>query len=922
MAAAQLIGRERELAALDRCLDSVRLLTVTGPGGCGKTRIALELARRVASRTEPLEAVVVELINATTASEVVDAVLRAIGAREQSGRTPMQILLGSLAGRRLLLVLDNCEQLTQEFEHLLAAVLGSAPGTRVVVTSRAPTGITDEVVFQLGALSLPGSTAAVASVVCSDAGRFFVDRAAKVDPGFALTPTTAPAIVRICEELDGLPLALELAAARVKDMSAIEIAEGLSRRGRLDAPRQGAAAPHHRSMRASLDWSYGLLKARECELLRRLSVFAGGWTVEAARAIAFPDASETYVRGLLDALEAKGLIVSIAADGHERWSFLHTVAEYAAGHLALDPDIEQVRDRHVAWFCAYAAEADALLLEPGATGLVEAETPNLRLALANALERDAGAALSIVASLTRYWILAERFEEGRAACAAALSVTDGDEAVAARALVLCGAGLIGALGQDYEGAVAHTQAGLTVLANLEDVGIEARCLQMAGMALILTGLDPPRGLWCANRAVELLGSSEDPLGRAWAVVNVAMAAGVCDRFDAVRHGYEEFLTIPGAAAHPRLRTWAELAGAWGELIVGSPVRALAHADMALALEGDRPSMTWFIATCHRVHALALLGRADDGLREGRAALDRAHESGALMAVPAIELALAVAEFMHGDFDAAIARAATLLEMPQVHTVVLMREVLARIALSRGDAGEAAIHGRELSALAEPNGSRRHRAVAELILGCVAVLEGEHDRGRNCLQKALTTAAELELERVAADALEELGMLAICTGDMARAARLAGAASAVRNRLGYVTPPSSGERIAVARQSCTDRNNQNTWDEAWAQGEALALTDAIAYAVRGRGPRNRPPHGWPSLTSAELEVAELAASGMSNPQIASQLFMSRSTVKMHLSNVYLKLQVANRTQLAAATSIRTANHSATAQSVQTPRARNY
>jgi len=126
MAEAQLIGRERELAALDRCLDSVRLLTVTGPGGCGKTRIALELAGRVAARPEPFEAVVVELINAATASEVVDAALRAVGAREQSGRTPMQIMLDSLAERQLLLVLDNCEQLTEEVERLAAAVLGGA----------------------------------------------------------------------------------------------------------------------------------------------------------------------------------------------------------------------------------------------------------------------------------------------------------------------------------------------------------------------------------------------------------------------------------------------------------------------------------------------------------------------------------------------------------------------------------------------------------------------------------------------------------------------------------------------------------------------------------------------------------------------------------------------------------------------------
>ena len=179
-----------------------------------------------------------------------------------------------------------------------------------------------------------------------------------------------------------------------------------------------------------------------------------------------------------------------------------------------------------------------------------------------------------------------------------------------------------------------------------------------------------------------------------------------------------------------------------------------------------------------------------------------------MAVPAIELALAVAEFMHGEFDSAVARAATLLEMPQVHTVVLMRELLARIALARGDARAASVHGREMSALAEPDGNRRYHALAELILGCVAVLDGDHDRGRDRLQKALAANAELGLERGAADALEELGMLAVRTGDTARAARLAGAASAVRKRLGYVLPPSRNERILAARQSCTDPNEQS------------------------------------------------------------------------------------------------------------------
>jgi DNA-binding CsgD family transcriptional regulator len=172
-------------------------------------------------------------------------------------------------------------------------------------------------------------------------------------------------------------------------------------------------------------------------------------------------------------------------------------------------------------------------------------------------------------------------------------------------------------------------------------------------------------------------------------------------------------------------------------------------------------------------------------------------------------------------------------------------------------------------------------------------------GRDLVQAALAAYAELGIERGGADALEELGLLAASSGDVPRAARLIAAATTARQRLDYIPPPSNRQRVQTARAEAAERDGNALWDRAWSEGQAMALGDAIAYARRSRGPRARPAIGWPSLTPTEAHTARLAARGMSNPQIASQLFISRSTLKMHLSNVYLKLGVANRTALASA-----------------------
>ncbi len=856
----------------------------------------------------------VEMASVRTFEQVVDGLLRGVGGRERAGRAPLDIAAESLTGRPALLVLDGCEHVVGEVARAVGVLLDALPAARVLVTSREPLRLGGEQVFALSPLGLPDPAADVAAVVRSDAGRLFVDRAATSDPGFELTASAARAVARICHELDGLPLALCMAAARVGAVSLSEIADGLARRGRLWGGVSDSGMDRHRSLRASLDWSWQLLDERERRLLPALSVFAGGWTAAAAHAVTPDEASEAEVRGLLETLEAKGLIVASPREQQERWSFLQTVREYAAEQLDLAGEHEAVRDRHRRWFRSYATEADRLLLGTAGHGPFDLEASNLRVAFERALERDRDDALAIAGSLMRHWILADHFEEGARASAAALSVTSEADDPAARALVRCGAGLIGTLREDYEAGLAHTQAGIGLLAAVRDDDVRARCLQMSGMVLILTGLDLSEGMRMAGRAVEVTRASRDQLGLGWALVNVAMAASISDRSDAAHAAYEEFLTIPGASEHARLRTWAELAVAWTELTVGSPERALQHADVALELEGDRPSMTHFVLICNRVHALALLGRANEAVEQGLRAETDARAACAPMALPAIEMALAVAELMNGQVESAESRARPLLDVPQTHTVTLMREVLAQSALARGDGHGARLHGSELAILAQQTGSPRHQALADYLLGCAAIIDGDSEGGRDLLQHSLAGYSELGLQRGAADALEELGLLAASAGDGVRGARLGAAANAARSHLCCAALPRNVARLASARAHFIDRDGEEAWDTAWTQGEALALPDAIAYARRARGPRGRPPAGWASLTPAELEVAQLAAEGLSNPAIALRLFMSRGTVKMHLSSIYLKLGIANRAQLAREVATRPVDPAGTARTV--------
>ena len=330
------IGREKEIAAVKRLLLAERCVTLTGPGGTGKTRLSLQLGAELLELF-PDGVWLVELVALSDPSLVVGAVAQTLGVRESSGRPLLSLLSNYLRGKDLLLLLDNCEHLVDACAHLVSHLLAAAPTLFILASSREALGISGEVAYRVPSLSTPDMRhpPPVETLTQYEAVRLFIERAETVLPGFAVTRENAPAIAQICHRLEGIPLAIELAAVRVKLLRPEQIAARLDDRFRLLTGGSRSALPRHQTLRALIDWSYDLLTDPERTLLRRLAVFAGGWTLEAAEAICAGDGLEgVEVLDTLSQLVNKSLALPDCEAGDEaRYQLLETIRQYAREKL-------------------------------------------------------------------------------------------------------------------------------------------------------------------------------------------------------------------------------------------------------------------------------------------------------------------------------------------------------------------------------------------------------------------------------------------------------------------------------------------------------------------------------------------------------------------------------------------------------------
>jgi predicted ATPase/class 3 adenylate cyclase len=469
------VGRGTQMTDLEKLLVDNRLVTLTGAGGAGKTRLAVEIAARIAADFRD-GVWYVDLAPVTHPGVVAVAVARVLGLPDQPGRSTMDTLLRFVRDRQMLVVLDNCEHLLDASADLVVALLGAAPGLTVLATSREPIGVAGEVSWWVPSLSL-----------ADEAIELFVDRARRARPDFAVDDDNASAVAEICRRLDGMPLAIELAAARVRALSVAEILDGLHDRFRLLTGGARTAVRRQQTLRASVDWSHALLTEPEGVLFRRLAVFLGGFDLDAARAVTGGGDVEPYqVLDLLTLLVDKSLVVAENTGGRTRYRLLETVRQYAQEKLGESGEADAVRSRHRDHYVSMAAMVDARAGRDYERRVdrVETEIDNLRAAFGWSQENsDVALASSLASSLQPLWLSRGRLREGLAwfdAVNTALEAHHLEVAAGVRARALADKAV---LGSQLGAADSNDQAqqALALAREIDDPALLARALTACGL---------------------------------------------------------------------------------------------------------------------------------------------------------------------------------------------------------------------------------------------------------------------------------------------------------------------------------------------------------------------------------------------------------------------------------------------------------
>ncbi|MEU6824046.1 BTAD domain-containing putative transcriptional regulator [Streptomyces atriruber] len=778
-----LIGRTQAVAEVGELLAAGRLVTLTGPGGVGKTRLALEAAARSTESDASAAADDVRLVELaalhgdSSRADLAVAVSTALGLRDDTPpgspgathpTTPLDRLTAALRDRRTLLVLDNCEQVVEEAAALADALLRAAPGLRVLATSQEPLGLTGETVFLVEPLP------------AADAVQLFAARAAAAAPGFTLTAggDDEAAVAEICRRLDGIPLALELAATRVRALGVRELAERLGDRFRLLSSGQRGAPARQQTLRAMIDWSWELLTAPERIVLRRLAVHRDGCTLDAAEDVCAGDGvTRDEVLDLVTRLVDRSLVVMAPgpAGTAPRYRLLESVAAYAMERLHALEDLTGVRERHLRHYLDLAERAEPRLRDGGQQvwlGRLDAEAANLRAALDEAVRRPSGDdAVRLAAALTWWWLLRGRLTEARRSLEAVLdAVLDANP----------GDTQIPSLHAAFRLLTGESQAPH----RLPTAPHTPRTLWLHAYALFSAG-DPAASEDANAQALALADRTDDRWTTAAALALRAMHALIRGDLDTI-----------GRDGRRAAALFAELGDRWGELQTVAPLAALAEirGDYEEAARRQEDGL----AIARELGLRAEVAARLSGL--GRLALlthdwDRAHE------LHTQAHALAAAQgYRYGQIHAAMglalgARRSGDLDAAEAH--------LTRIRDRHAD-------------VSSPAGDHLHHAE----LGFVAELRGDGPGAEAHHLLGLKTARALAEPRAVALSLEGLAGAAAVSGAVERAAELLGAADAARRSVGAPLPPAERgdvDRIAAAARAAL---GESAYAEAFARGGEL------------------------------------------------------------------------------------------------------
>jgi predicted ATPase/DNA-binding CsgD family transcriptional regulator len=826
-----LLGREQDSLAVLSLIHrtGIRLVTLTGPGGVGKTRLGIQVASQLLDSFAGHVAFV-PLTPIRDASSLLATIVQALGLQTEGRHDVFRLLAAYLEDKDLLLFLDN-------FEHLMTAapqiaqLLGMCPRLKVLVTSRAALRISGEHEYPVAPLSLPDlkSTPDLELLAQVPAVALFMQRARALRPDFCLTHTNGPAIAEICVRLDGLPLAIELAAARIKLLSPQAMLAQLSgdfrARGALLSGGSQDLPGRQQSLRATLGWSYGLLNRAEQMLFRRLAIFTGGFTLEAAEAVAAAPAIEQGKMGaytvldLLAHLMDQSLLTHLLDtvdenDDVPRYALLDTLREFGLEQLAQSGELEQIQQVHAAYYLALAEEA-----EPELTGAerrfwlerLDAEHDNLLAALRSALDRrDHATALRLAGSLWWFWYLRGYQNKGRRWL---------EEVISAAGIFPAPSGKRSAkpepeIDRAMELSQARTLAGAGILAHYQ--GDSSRTSALCGESLA---------------RFRRLG---DKHGIAIALHGLAAVARSGGNYAAARAMYRKGLAL-----------FQEVGDKWFTEYTRF------YLGVTFWLEGDWDAAEPLFQAC-------MSGYSVLGDRKG---ISYAHFG------------------------------------------------LAHVALGRGHYAPARAHFEQ--ALETKRGLGDRLSVGRILHGLGEVAFGQDDlaAAQDLHQQSAAIFHELHDLPLLFWSLDSMAGVAVAQGHPARGVRLFGAAAALRSAIGVPQPPfrrARYERILALGRSQLD---EATAAQAWAQGQAMTVEQAVQYASTPAANASHASSGKQApqtqatqqetsplseLTNREVEVLRLVAAGMTDAQVAEQLVLSVRTINSHLRSIYSKLGVNTRT----------------------------
>ncbi|MGO9508449.1 MAG: helix-turn-helix transcriptional regulator [Mycobacterium sp.] len=877
-----LVGRQAQMTELRNLVTGNRLVTLTGAGGAGKTRLSVEVTAQLTN--EFADGVwYIDPAPITNPAVAPVTVARTLGLSDQPGRSTMELLVRFFGDKTMLLLLDNCEHLLDACGTLVTELLSQCPNLTILATSREPLGVPGELSWRVPSLSL-----------ADEAIELFADRARRARPDFVVSEDNTALVHEICDRLDGMPLAIELAAARIRALSLQQILDSLHDRFRLLTGGARTAVRRQQTLRASVDWSHALLTEPEQVLFRRLAAFAGGFDLDAALAVgASTDTEQFQLIDLLGLLVDKSLIVADEIHGAMRYRLLETVRQYGLEKLGESGESAQVRTRHRDYYIASAAAREAQAQGDGMVliGWAEVEIDNLRAAHTWSREtNEIGLALELVASLHRFWLTRGRFREGLAAFDAVFAddlYDRGDITPAIIVRAVADAAIL-SVWASVPASLERAEKALAAARELGDQRLLARCLMGCGM-LNFYGAEP-----YFAEAMELARASGDLSVQYQVRAYQTFACSVLGTPVETQAAGEEGRELAEAFGDKFMSRYCQTflssaLGMQGKLAEAAEVSRLSVEEARAA--GDRSTETFGLITLGQ--ALAFQGDAAAAHVAAEAAIRAAvaiggfHEDTACVSLANAALAGGDAEAANRACDLAMQRTYPLKEL-FTRSIVPMADA----ALGCGDLSAARRWADDAVAIVPGC----HQVVALTSRARVALAQGEPDQAERDSHDALVAAVRTRGYLRVADSLELLARLAADGGNYPHAARMLGGADGIRQRNGEARLPMYQADYDALVVAVREALGQKDFDAAWAEGAALSTEEAIAYAQRGRGERKRPTSGWASLTPMERDVVSLVREGLGNKDIGARLFISPRTVQTHLTHVYAKLGVTSRVQL--------------------------